>query len=751
MTRVWRWSLRGLVLIALLVAGLFLAAWFALQASLPTLDGKAQLRGLQGPVAVQRDALGVPTVWGTDRLDVARATGFLHAQDRYFQMDLLRRSAAGELAGLFGNAALDYDRDMRRERLRVVAQQSFDAQPAAIRALISAYADGVNIGLAALSSRPFEYWVLRQQPAPWTEADSLLVILAMFNDLTDRKAQRELSAAYLRDVLGDAGAGFVAPAGGPWDAPIDGSVMPAPDVPAQWPAAPQGAVDVAAAVPAATPVLGSNNWAVAGAATTHGGAIVADDMHLGLRLPNIWYRMRLAVENALDVTGVTLPGVPAVVAGSNGKVAWGFTNSYGDWSDIVLLSDSEIRTERTTITVAGADAETLEFETSDYGPVRRDPLLGAYAVHWLAREPGGLNLNMVLLEQAATLDEAAAVANTAGIPPQNIMIADANGRIGWTIAGRIPVKQGFDPQRPAHRVAQTGWTGWLPAAAYPRALKPDNHRLWTANTRVVGGDALDKIGDGGYALGARGQQIRDGLRAREAMDESDMLDIVLDDRALFLARWHALMQQHSDDKRLQTDALAASADSTAYGLVKSFRAAVADAVHARLVAPVLAAHPDAPLVRSWQFEHSLWAIVEQQAAHLLPAGFARWDAFFAETAATVLADTPEDQTWGEVNAVDIAHPMADFLPPLLALHLRAPASPQAGDRDMPRVAGPSFGASERFAVSPGREELGFFTMPGGQSGHPLSPYFLAGHDDWLAGKPAPFMPGAAKHTLTLTP
>lgn len=743
-----RWSVRGLLLLAVLLAGVVLAAWLALRASLPALDGKTQLRGLNGPVAVQRDALGVPTVWGTDRLDVARATGFLHAQDRYFQMDLLRRSAAGELAELFGEAALAYDRDMRSEQLRVVAQHALAQQPEAIRALITAYANGVNQGLAALDSRPFEYWVLRQQPAPWAEADSLLVILAMFNDLTDRKARWELSKAYLRDVLGEAGADFVAPAGGPWDAPIDGTAMPAPTVPAQWPAASSAAASI---LPDQHPVLGSNNWAVAGAATAHGGAIVADDMHLGLRLPNIWYRMRLAVENALDITGVTLPGVPAIVAGSNGKVAWGFTNSYGDWSDIVLLDAKQIRAVSETIAVTGANAVTHEFETSDFGPVRRDPLLGPYAVQWLAREPGGLNLNMVLLEQAATLDEVVAVANTAGIPPQNIMAGDADGRIGWTIAGRIPVKQGFDPQRPAVRAADIGWTQWLPAVDYPNTLDPADHRLWTANTRVVGGKALEKIGDGGYALGARGQQIRDGLRAREVLDEADMLEIVLDERAQFLQRWQRVMQQYSDDPRIRDEALAATVASTSYGLVKRFRGAVADAVHARLVAPVVAKHADAPVLRSWQFEHSLWAIIEARPGHLLPAGYTSWDDLFARVAEQTLAEVPAGQTWGETNAVDIAHPMADFLPPIIAKHLRPPASPQAGDRDMPRVASPSFGASERFAVSPGKEELGFFTMPGGQSGHPLSPYFLAGHDDWLAGRPAPFMPGTTKHTLTLTP
>ena len=744
-----RWAGRGLLLLLAVAAGVLLAAWLVLRASLPLLDGDAQLAGLHAPVSIDRDALGVPTLRGRTRQDLARATGFLHAQERFFQMDLLRRSAAGELAVLFGAAALPLDRRLRPEQLRAAAQRALAAQPEGIRALIAAYAEGVNAGLDALGSRPFEYWLLRTAPEPWREADSLLVVLAMFLDLTDRAAQREVSDAYLRAVLGEAGAAFVAPRGGPWDAPLLGDALPAPRVPDDWP----HAAAVSTASPAEQPVQGSNNWAVASAVSRHGGAIVADDMHLGLRLPNIWYRLRLVLDGPapLDVTGVSLPGLPAIVAGSNGQVAWGFTNSYGDWSDIVLLDEQQVRSGQAELQVRGGPPEVLDFETSDHGPVTRDPVLGSYAVQWLARTPGGLNLDLVLLEQARTIDEARAVANRAGMPPQNIVLADAAGHIAWTIAGRIPNKVGFDPLRPARWGVDAGWQGWLDPADYPAVIDPADHRLWTANSRVVDGDMLAAIGDGGYALGARGQQIRDGLRARETLDETDVLEIVLDDRALFLQRWQTLMRAHSDEPRLRSDDLAAHTDSQAYLLVKRFRAAVADAVHARLVAPVLAEHPDAPLVRSWQFEHSLWATVQARPAHLLPAGHADWDAFLTAMADRAVADTPAGQTWGAVNAVAIGHPMADVLPPLLARHLRAPSTPQAGDRDMPRVAGPSFGASERFAVSPGREEQGFFTMPGGQSGHPLSPHFLAGHDDWLAGRPAPFLPGATEHTLTLTP
>lgn len=774
----WLWRIgAGLATLLVLVATV---AWLAMRASLPALDGQATLVGLNEAAVVERDANGVPSVTAADRADLARATGYLHAQDRFFQMDLARRAAAGELAGLIGEAALPRDRKLAPLQLRAVARRALAAAPDATAAMLAAYAEGVNAGLAALGSRPFEYWMLRQPPADWRGEDSLLVVLSMFLILADHQAKPELSKTYLRDVLGGPAADFLAPPGGPWDAPMTGDAFDAPAIPgpADWPQAPGPAVpgeggetiNLARATP--PPVLGSNSWAAAGSATTTGQAIVANDMHLGLRLPHTWYRMRLRLtgEPGLDVTGVTLPGVPNVIVGTNGHIAWGFTNSYGDFADIVQLADDQIREQTIELAVAGGEAVTHTIETSDYGPVTRDPLLGPIAVQWSAREPGGVNLALGLLEAARSLDEAMAVANRAGMPPQNIVIADTDGRVAWTLAGRIPKRVGFDGSFPGRRVGNVGWQGWVAPEAAPRIVDPADGLLWTANSRVVSGEELALIGDGGSALGARGMQIRDGLRARLPLDVGDMLAVQLDDRALFLAGWRALLIERLADadgeasapelataRELVADgARRAAVDDAGYRLVRAFHDAVAERVFAALTAPVRERFPDAPLVRSHQFEHSLWLLVMRQPAHLLPADATSWDALLTAIAVDVIVADAEhaplaDQTWGQANALDMAHPLAAFLPAFVARHLRAPSDPQAGDRDMPRVAGPRFGASQRMGVSPSDPAGGYLTQPGGASGHPLSPYFLAGHDDWLAGRPAPLLPGDPIHQLTLLP
>jgi len=218
---------------ALVLALVGLAAWVRgrLAGSLPQMDGERALPGLAATVAVERDALGVPTIRGASRLDVARATGFVHAQERFFQMDLLRRRGAGELAELLGPALVKVDRADRLHRFRAEAERIVAAADPADRALLDAYAQGVNRGLAALASPPFEYLLLRSTPRPWQAEDSVLVVFAMFFELQDSKGVRESTLGVMRDTLPPALFDFLAPRGSEWDAPLEGGPIPAPPIP----------------------------------------------------------------------------------------------------------------------------------------------------------------------------------------------------------------------------------------------------------------------------------------------------------------------------------------------------------------------------------------------------------------------------------------------------------------------------------------------------------------------------------------
>ena len=286
--------LLAVVLILVLVA--VFAGYWAMRGSLATLEGDLALPGLSAPVTVSRDALGIVTIDAANEVDAARALGFVHAQERFFEMDLLRRSAAGELSALFGEIAIDRDKQVRVHRLRArlrehLGQIAGDRLPA-----LEAYRDGVNAGVLALDGTPWPYLLLRADPQPWTVEDTALAGYAMFFDLQDESNSRELALWRIREVLPAPLYDLVATDGSEWDAPLFGEPRGNPALPGAGEVdlrtlpMPEENGDYAVSEPAAP---GSNNFAVAGSRTSDGRAIVANDMHLGLGAPNIWFRARL--------------------------------------------------------------------------------------------------------------------------------------------------------------------------------------------------------------------------------------------------------------------------------------------------------------------------------------------------------------------------------------------------------------------------------------------------------------------------
>ncbi|MGH8040757.1 MAG: penicillin acylase family protein [Rudaea sp.] len=786
--------LAGALLIV--VAALTFTTWLLLRASLPDLDCQISAPQLRAPASIERDALGVATIRAASRRDAAYALGFVHAQERFFEMDLMRRAAAGELAELVGSAALKMDEQRRPFRMRERAQAILTTLDANERSALDSYRDGVNAGLNALSSRPWEYWLLGSKPARWSDADCILAIDAMFLDLSDSTNARELAFVKIKAALGDKVYRFLAASGGPWDAPLLGPPM-------NYPALPTQAylnlhtldpkllrVPAAAAERKTTP--GSNGFAVNGALTSTHAALVANDMHLPLRVPNIWFRARIQYPNprragqTVDLIGVTLPGLPALVAGSNRHIAWGFTNSYGDWMDWVrvtldpkdparyLTADGWKVISQSTqiIEVHNAPNVKLDVRDTQWGPILAKDADGTpLALAWTAIEPGGVNMRFASMDTAETVDEAMDIANVSGMPTQNFIVGDRAGNIAWTIAGRIPKRSGAgDPLLPADwSQAGTGWDGWLAPADYPRLPNPPAQRIWTANARTLDWESPDyaKLGDGGYDFGARARQIRDDLKAKTQFTPDDMLAIQLDDRALLMQHWHDLlgkvlaragdsapfiaMKKYTNDWNDRADPA-----SIGYRLAHYFRQETIDTVLDGFAAAVRAKYPDFVLPKLGQAETLVGAVLLQRPENLLPPGYASWDDLLqrcAERVGTRLSALPGGiaaRTWGEVTATRIRHPLSAAFPGFGWL-LDMPRRELPGDINMPRVQATSFGASERFAVEPGHEEYGYFQMPGGQSDNPLSPFYGAGDAIWAAGKAASFLPGATKYTLRLAP
>jgi len=781
---------RGFGAVLVLVLLLAIVAWLGLRASLPELDGEVSVAGIEDAVTIERDSDGIPVITASNRQDLAYGTGFAHGQDRFFQMDLIRRQAAGELSELVGAAALEVDKRYRFHRFRSRAQVVFDAASDAERALMEAYAAGVNAGLASLDARPFEYFVLGSEPRTWDARDSLLAVYAMYMQLNDSRAIKETRRGLAHRVLPAEVYAWMYPQGTSWDAPIMGEARSAAGIPSADVYSIRHIPDTAppANEQGRYPLRGSNNWAVSGALTTNGRALVSNDMHLGHAVPNIWYQARLRVEGpeGRDVAGVTLPGAPFVISGSNTYVAWGYTNSYGDWTDAVVLQpgdeegtykspegDRKIKTVVETINVKDGDPVEYEIRETIWGPINDDIEYpgGDIAVSWIAHKPEGLNLRLLDLETVTSVHEALDVANTMSMPPQNFVTGDAGGNIGWTIAGQIPRKAGFDPMLPADWSSEHGWQGWLDPSEYPRVVNPESGRIWTANARVTDAEALRIVGDGGYDLGARASQIRDGLFAKETFTPEDMLAIQYDDRALFLSRWRDLLLDVVDDEAIAANpALAeyrdlvvnwiprAVPESVGYRLVRAFRLEVERRLFHALMAPAWALYGEGVRLRvSNQFEGPLWTVVTEQPMHLLPSDYQDWQQLMLAAVEQNIAwftgnfEGPlSGRTWGEANTASIRHPLSRNIP-VLGGYLDMPADQLNGDLDMPKAQGPTFGASQRYAVYPGDEESSFLHMPTSQSAHPLSGFFGRGHDDWVDGRSNPFLPGKPAYTLTLNP
>jgi penicillin G amidase len=782
----WIWRL-GLGIVALLLVTI-VTAWLGLRGSLPRLDGEMALAGVSRPVTIARDALGVATIAGQSEADIVRALGFVHAQERFFEMDLARRSAAGELAALLGPAALPRDRQRRphRMRARVAAHTTSADLLGKRRATLEAYAAGVNAGLAALSLRPWVYVLLRRTPAPWTAEDTVLAAHALYFDLQGNHPFARLALWRLSRVLPAPLFAMLDHGGSSWDAPLVGDLLG--DAPIPGPDAldlrrlPGGKKSGVLHERQGAP--GSNNLAVAGPLTADGRAIVGGDMHLGLRVPGPWFRARLlysdpnAPNGRADVSGFTFPGIPGVLAGSSGHVAWSFTNGYADTSQWALLPPCReesamcgITEHRETIEVAGAAPEVLVVRESEWGPILDEQPDGRLlALRWVAHLPGAVGNGLAEFAWARTLDDLFTIADRAGAPVQNLVAADSSGRIGWRLLGARP-----DWQTPCIRTGMDRVV--VPAGACPpwplttsAALElrdPSSGRLWTANNRVHAGVDGVRAGYIGRDQGARARQIRDALMAADRFNERDILAIELDDRAIFLERWWKLLRDvlaKSANNPLLARLGEASRDwdgrasttSVSYLLTRRFRQTVERHVTAMLIG-AYARTGETRQIGLNQSEGWLWPLVTTQPAHLLGIGYGSWDDLLMAAARDVARDpanTTEDgtyRTWGDVNRAGICHPLTRALPELAQRVLCVPNDPLPGDDDMPRVQRPGFGASQRMAVAPGREADGIIEMPAGQSGHPLSPFWEAGHDDWVTGAPTPFLPGETRYKLRLVP
>jgi penicillin amidase len=545
-------------LILLIIGGIAGAIWW----SLPARKAEVALAGLSAPVAISLDTRGIPHITASSEEDAWAALGFLHARDRMFQMEMMRRGARGQTAAVAGTAALRLDRFMRLLRLEERATADLAALDAETRAMLEAYARGVNGWIAARGRFAAPEFIALGAPAPWQPVDSLLwgKIMGLWlggnwrMELERARLAARLSPEQLADLWPE---DFTA---GRPDEPL----MPA-ETKASGVLRGEGLNGTALAAlaqhlprfpqDAPLPEIASNAWAVGSARSATGSPLLAADPHLSHSAPIIWYLARISLPEGRRLMGATAPGVPGILIGRNENLAWGFTTTHADTQDIFiekLTEDGRYATpegprdfiwHETDIAVRGAAPVRLRFRETRHGPVISDldPSFQSEAGTVLALAMASLAAGetsargLLRLNRAGNVAEARSAAEDITSPVQNLMLADRAGGIAMFIVGQVPQRRSGDGAlpRPGWDGA-AGWDGFLPFAAKPHVENPASGVIANANNRVAPSDHPAFLGRDWYG-DWRFRRIGAGLAAQTQHTPADFAALQMDRTSLFAA------------------------------------------------------------------------------------------------------------------------------------------------------------------------------------------------------------------------
>lgn len=797
----WRWLRRIVATVVVVVVLVATAGFVVARRSLPAYEGTQTVAGLAAEVTVFRDTNAVPHIYAASLADAYRALGFVHAQDRFFQMEMMRRAGAGRLSEVFGSATISTDRFLRALGIYALAEQSLPDLDAETRAALDAYAAGVNAWLASDAPLPPEFLAMRTSPEPWRPADSLVWGKLMALQLADNMRDELLRAR----LLGRLDAAAVA----------DLWVANPPDAPATLPdlARLYDTLDLPAIATALPDIFAkasaSNAWVISGDHTTTGAPLLANDPHLGFDAPVMWYLARM-VTPELSVTGATVPGVPATILGHNGNIAWGFTTTGADTQDLFverLDPDDPDRyltpdgsepfiTREERIAVRGRDEpEVLTVRSTRHGLVmsglgeRFDGIAATLpdadpdAQHVVAlasttllpddRTADGL----FRLNRAGNWIQFRNAMSLFGAPVQNVLYADTTGAIGLTTPGRIPIRSAGDGSVPVPGWDGVhDWRGFVPFSAMPVARNPRGGRIVNANNRLVG-EAFPHLLARDWPAAFRAERINHRLDQVTSHDTFTFTDIQRDAITLAFARlWPHL-------ERTQT-LYDAPLDRAAFGLVADWDGTMARdrpeplifSAWMRALAPRLYGDELGPLLARYGSsrprvidrmlsEQTQWCDDQDQ------PGTQTCDeqvaAAFRDAVAALTADLgsePADWRWGDQHQARFSHPVFGRIPGLDRLaDVTVPTdggdftvnrgTARPGRRPFDHVHGPGLRAVYDLADLDNSR----FMTGTGQSGHVLSPHYRDFAEPWangnsitLRGSPTALLSRGAR-VLTLSP
>ena len=822
--RVVLWVLAVLLaLVVVAVAAGILWLRSAEQAELPVLDGDLHLAGLSAPVTVRRDQRGVPHIEAAGEDDLFVAQGYVTAQDRLWQMDSFRRNANGDLAEILGSSLVRHDTAQRVLQFRRTAERVYANLSEADRKRLDDYARGVNLYIDQHGDAlPAEFRLLHYTPKPWTGADSLsigMMMVEMLDSHWDVKLAREEIAADLHNPKLEAD---LYPVGSWRDHPPTGTVVdlsqPHPEPPAKTDSDDDDddrsqaslaredlrSLRAALGLPACSGCApGSNNWVVAGAHTASGKPLLANDMHLPLTEPNIWFMADLKANSSaaapgFHAAGVTLPGMPFVIVGHNAHVAWGFTALYADVQDIYLEnldgkgkyqaadgSWKPLAVDHEVIHVRGGKDVDLDVQLTAHGPLMGPMFtqqMHPMSLKWTLYDPALNALPLYQMNLASNWSEFSAALGSWCWPTQNVVYSDDQGHIAYHSIGKVPIRAVGIFDKPIPQQIMDNRCEWgnyvtkdgsnpgmyIPFDQMPNAVDPPSGFLATANSRVTTDQSPYQLSDE-WIDPYRVERIYKLLNGRDHLTPKDMLatqtDVYSEVDQEFGQRFayaidhtsegniDARMRQAADQMRTWDGRL--TPDSAAASVVTRTR----EEIWSMILEPKLG-----KTINDYHWgerDFALEEIVMHAKPEWLPSNYKSWDALLTAAVRKALADghAPGNVgawTYGSWHKIDIEHPLARFLP---FLGSKAGTGPQpiGGDVDTVKQIGSGVAPSQRFTMDWSNIDGSTENIVLGESGNPLSPYFRDQWSDWYNGFTftLPFTSGAVAaqttHTLRLEP
>jgi len=796
------------------------AIWWFVYRPLPQLDGAEVVPGLREQVTVERDNWGVPHIRASSVEDLAEAQGYVTAQDRLWQMDLLRRAARGQLSEVLGPATLKIDEDFRRLNFSRAVDRDLGLMQPEVRRVMEAYARGVNLFVQQHATRlPIEFTLLHYKPQPWQPTDTLMIACYMYRTLTDTRAE-ELGREIVTAKVGPELAKDLYSQDSSMDRFVIGGNNAAKDPHAVMKSDPNqnddddetdsedvlkasrqniAPLSVAAAPDLTSAMgvevrewleesqreirhsLGSNNWVVNGEHTATGKPLLANDMHLELSLPPIWYEVHLTAPG-WNVKGFALPGAPMVVVGHNERIAWGFTNNGADVLDLYIETfnpdnPDEYRVNGAwkkadvydeVIKVKGAPDEHLRLVVTRHGPVVHRDGDKSYAMRWTVLEPGALCTFYNWLGKAQNWGEFREIMKGIWGPGQNVVYADVDGNIGYILGAHVPIrKKGHGEVPVPGDTDDYEWTGYIPFEELPQVFNPDSGLIVTANARVVGPNYKPYITDH-WEEPYRTLRIYDLLHDKRNLRPEDMLKIQTDTYSyphVFLAEQLAAAARVAPPKDERASKLIKQAkDWNGMADANSSVVTFLDATLFQALDLILKAHLGNDEEQyHWRRVAFLQRVLTERPGRWLPPDFKNYDELLSAAADQAVKrleqrtrdKDPDDWAWKRFNYLDMLHPLGrdGILKKLLSITNQ----PQSGTEWSPRAASRHHGPSERFVADLADWDGSILLITGGESGQTGSEHYRDQFPYWFQGKAiyGPFSDAAEakmkRHTLTLKP